>query len=60
MQWTSNGDPPLYVWSGDTWYNEKTKLLYECNMADRVWFQYDNPGAHVIPFPKKTRILVLR
>jgi len=54
MKWVSNGDPPLYVREGDTWYNQKDKITYVVYVDQRTWVNLDRPG--LIEFPKKTRI----
>ena len=56
MRWISNGDPPLYVWPGDTWYNQKDKMIYKANINERSWI---STVGH-IDFPKKTRIMELK
>lgn len=53
MMWISNNDPPLYVWDGDTWYNQKDRITYKCDIHNRTWFVSQNS----IPFPKKTHIM---
>jgi len=55
MTWISNGDPPLYVWPGDDWYNQDDKKLYHAYTLDRAWYCPINETT--IPFPKKTKVL---
>lgn len=55
MRWISNGDPPLYVWEDDQWYDQKTKTTYLAVLESRRWmnaFYFS-----VIDFPKKTRVM---
>jgi hypothetical protein len=51
MKWISK-DPPLYVWEGDIWYNERNKKCYDVNIKENAWVNLDEK----IPFPKKTKI----
>jgi hypothetical protein len=53
MQWISRNDPPLYVWNGDTWYNQGDKKTYQANIPLRYWYD----GIDVINFPKKTKVM---
>ena len=55
MIWISNGDPPIYVWPGDEWYNQKDKCIYTANINKQGW-----DGPTFVPFTKKTRILKLK
>jgi hypothetical protein len=55
--WISNGDPPLYVWVGDTWYNQKDKITYSANILHRFWWQGNFSEFHKIKFPKKTKVM---
>jgi hypothetical protein len=62
MKWISNGDPPLYVWEGDIWYNQKDKLEYLSISLKRKWICHDiKQGWQTkipdIEFPKKTRVM---
>jgi len=57
MRWISNGDPPLYVWACDEWYNQKDKKLYMTDLLERKWREKGNP-VNFIEFPKKTKIVL--
>ncbi len=57
MKWISNDDPPLYVWEGDTWYNEKDKKEYNCVIRDRLWMYEYIGEISSIAFPRKTKIM---
>lgn len=54
MLWISNNDPPLYVWKGDLWYNQKDKITYYADVIERVWIFEDLTK---IDFPKRTKIM---
>jgi hypothetical protein len=56
MKWISNGDPPLYVWKNDWWYNQKDKQEYQAMIKLRQWISFE-PIVKMIDFPKKTRIM---
>lgn len=59
MQWVSK-EPPIYVWLGDTWYNEKENLVYVSDLGRGFWHHFENAEDHnpkIIPFTKKTRIM---
>ena len=62
MKWISNGDPPLYVWLGDNWYNQKDKKTYFSDIGRQCWHHFDSyeskEPSNVIPFPKKTKIML--
>jgi hypothetical protein len=32
MIWISNNDPPIYIWKGDKWYNQKNRRIYRVNI----------------------------
>lgn len=55
MRWISK-EPPLYAWDQDTWYNERDKCVYTCDLAKNCWCQIDD-SSKVIPFPKKTKVM---
>lgn len=60
MKWISNGDPPIYVWLGDCWFNQKDKLIYFADTQRRFWYCFKHEvtlDPEVIPFPKKARIM---
>lgn len=57
MKWISNGDPPLYVWEGDRWYNQKDKMTYSACVESRIWANFLDVYAPRIPFPKKTKVM---
>ena len=52
MQWISR-EPPIYVWEGDTWRNEKEDKIYVANLDTRSWIS----GIDTIEFPKKTVLM---
>lgn len=59
MEWGSK-EPPLYVWEGDTWYNERDKLTYKADLGKLIWHHYAFEGDQfpkTIPFPPKTKVL---
>lgn len=56
MKWISNNDPPLYVWFGDVWYNQKDRIQYNADIHNRLWWMLSD-RFHEIPFLKKTRIM---
>lgn len=56
MRWVSNGDPPIYVWPGDEWYNQKDKTNYYAIPSLLKWQTFSG-DLKEIPFPKKTRIM---
>ena len=53
MNWISNGDPPIYVWNKDTWYNQKDKLTYFIDNLNKGWRCEDKFYA----FTKKTKFM---
>jgi hypothetical protein len=58
MRWISNGDPPLYVWEGDEWYNQKDKITYQERIDWKCWSYHEgNYCISNIDFPKKTRVM---
>ncbi len=58
MQWTSNNDPPIYIFIGDTWYNEKNNLVYKSSINLQCWYNDDDiENKSLFPFTKKTRIM---
>lgn len=57
MRWVSNGDPPLYVWRLDIWYDQKTKRTYQANPDERKWWSLSQTGFTYIDFPKKSRVM---
>ena len=51
-------EPPLYVWEGDIWYNEKDRKMYKANTKKMLWELAEySIDSEKIPFPKKTRIM---
>lgn len=62
MKWISNGDPPIYVWKSDTWYNQKDKTLWRANITNQCW-DYVQQTEDVIDFylfiefPKRTKVM---
>jgi hypothetical protein len=56
MIWVSNGDPPIYVWPGDGWYNQKDKTRYYAIPSLLRWETFAGE-LKVIYFPKKARIM---
>jgi hypothetical protein len=52
MNWVSKS-PPIYVWSGDTWYNEIDKKTYLANISKNRW----ECEQMFVDFPKKTVVL---
>lgn len=57
MQWISK-EPPLYVWGGDTWFNEKDRRVYTADLTRQIWHHFDEDGScQVIPFTKKTKVM---
>lgn len=52
MNWIAKY-PPLYLWEGDTWYNEKTGTVFEPDFSARMW----NCGDESIPFHKNTKVI---
>lgn len=62
MRWISK-EPPLYVWRGDSWYNEKDNLVYTADLTRGFWHHFesdDDQNPKIIPFPKKTRIFEIK
>lgn len=55
MRWISNNDPPLYIWEGDLWYNQKDKITYFADIHMKRWII--GLSLKSIDFPKKTRIM---
>lgn len=55
--WISNGDPPIYVWHGDSWFNQRDRTLYIADTAKGHW--QPKEGAP-IAFKKKTRVISSR
>ncbi len=53
MQWIAK-DGPIYVWSGDTWFNERDKEIYHPDLARKAWVC----GEKIVEFTKKTKICV--
>jgi len=54
MEWKANHrNAPLYIWKGDTWFNETDKKVYTPNLLDGRW-ESENV---FIPFRKNTRII---
>lgn len=57
MRWVSK-EPPIYVWGGDFWYNEKEKLDYTADLGRQFWHHECQDGSFkVVPFPKKTKVM---
>jgi hypothetical protein len=54
MRWISK-EPPIYVWQGDTWFNERDGKEYYADISTRVWRQEEQTFVF-IDFPKKTQI----
>ena len=52
MQWISK-HAPIYVWEGDTWYNETNKKVYEVDLKNACWRCNDS----VEHFTKKTKVI---
>lgn len=59
MIWISNNDPPLYVWLGDMWYNQKDRCIYHADMLNKRWLfiTIEPPEYLEVAFPKKTRVM---
>ena len=55
MKWISNGDPPLYVWEGDCWYDQKGMRLMFADLINDNWTSIW-PESITISFPKKTKV----
>ena len=53
MKWISNNDQPIYVWNGDTWYNQKDKLTYILDIQKQCW----HCDSIIVPFTKKTKVI---
>jgi hypothetical protein len=53
MKWIDK-NPPLYVWPGDEWYNERDKMIYTCDIEKREWVNADKR----IDFLKKTKVFL--
>lgn len=51
MRWIGKF-PPLYVWDGDTWFNEINGNEYIADITKALWV-----GSENVPFPKKTRVI---
>lgn len=58
MIWFSK-EPPIYIFDGDYWQNEKTKEMYYMDIR-RMCFVPLLRYMDKIPFTKKTRILKIR
>jgi hypothetical protein len=57
MRWISK-EPPIYVWAGDIWYNERDKLEYKADLGRQIWHHFDDDlSVLVVPFPKKTKVM---
>jgi hypothetical protein len=57
MHWISR-DPPIYVWAGDTWFNEKDRCIYTADLTRQIWIREDEEvDCQVIPFTKKTKVM---
>jgi len=57
MQWVSK-EPPIYVWGGDTWYNERDKCVYTADLKRQIWHHFksdEDSSPQIIPFPKKNK-----
>jgi hypothetical protein len=52
MKWYDK-NPPLYVWDGDEWYNERDELTYQADIRWRLWQCEDK----IINFPPKTKVM---
>lgn len=52
-------DPPIYIFEGDIWINEKTKDIYFMSPSKHSFIP-ENKELEKIPFTKKTRILSLK
>jgi hypothetical protein len=52
MKWIAK-HPPIYVWEGDTWYNEADGMEYTAWIKEKWWVC----GRLAIDFPKKTIIM---
>jgi hypothetical protein len=48
---------PLYFTEFDTWYNERDKNTYQCDVRQKVW---KCEGQQDVPFPKKFHILNIK
>lgn len=53
MTWIAK-DPPIYVWPGDKWYNERNGKTYSVDCERFVWLCDEEIP---IVFPKKARIM---
>lgn len=51
-RWISK-DPPIYIWWGDVWFNERDKREYMPCKERQAWVCGDD----VMPFTKKTKIM---
>lgn len=56
MEWISK-DQPIYVWEGDTWYNERDKLTYFPDLINQCWSVGLKINEPIHYFTKKTRIM---
>lgn len=56
MLWISK-EPPIYVWRGDTWFNEKDKRVYTADLTKQVWYCDIDGICQVFPFTKKTKVM---
>lgn len=54
IQWISK-TPPEYVWSNDSWYNEKDGNIYTPNIQSMCWEHQEVK----FPFTKKTKMMKL-
>jgi len=52
MQWISKTQP-IYVWSEDSWLNERTKDIYTPNIQLKCW----ECGEKKEYFTKKTKLM---
>ena len=57
MRWISNGDSPLYVWEGDSWYNQKTRAIYHQDRNKKEWFHAGQDKQEAIPFKKNVKLM---
>ena len=45
--------PPLYVWAGDIWHNERDHTEFKADIAKREWVL----GDLKVAFPPKTKVI---
>lgn len=54
MRWVSNGDPPIYVWDGDSWYDQKFDIKYTACLVKECWISTEGNEKS---FKKKTKMI---